>query len=111
MWKRKKYIYLPDISAVKVAKLRTELNFAKDKAAKIVELKKLGLTKELAIAEAEMKVIDKVEETQSEFSERCEDMLPDNINKDSCKDDLLRNYLASQASARQWVTFPPWRQI
>ena len=86
-------------TAVKVAKLRTELNFAKDEAAKIAELKKLTLTKELAIAEAEMKVIDKVQETQSEFSERSEDMLPDNINKDSCKDDLLRNYLASQASS------------
>ena len=81
---------------MKVDKLRTELNFAKDDAAKIAKLKKLRLTKELAIAEAEMKVIDKVEEIQSDFSERSEDMLPDNINKDSCKEDL-QNYLASQA--------------
>ena len=86
-------------TAVKVAKLKTELNFAEDEAAKIAELKKFRLTKELAIAEAEMKAIDQVEETQSEFSQRSEDMLPDNINKDSCKDDLLRKYLASQASS------------
>lgn len=86
-------------TAVKVAKLKTELDFAKDEAAKIAELKKFRLTKELAIAEAEMKAIDQVEEAQSEFSERSEDMLPDNINKDSCKDDLLRNYLESQASS------------
>jgi len=95
-------------TAVKVAKLKTELNFAQDEVAKIAELKKLRLTKELAIAEAEMKAIDQVEETQSEFSERSEDMLPDNINKQSCKDDLLQNYLASQALG---VAFPPWKQI
>lgn len=85
--------------AVKVAKLKTELNIAEDEAAKIAELKKFRLTKELAIAEAEMKDIDQVEETQSEFSEQNEDILPDNIIKDSCKDDLLRNFLASQASS------------
>lgn len=84
---------------MKVAKLKTELNFTQDKAAKIAELKKFRLTKGLAIAEAEMKAMDQIEETQSEFSERSEDMLPDNINKDSCKNDLLRNYLASQASS------------
>ena len=76
-------------TAVKVAKLKTELNFANDEAAKMAELKKLRLTKELAIAEAEMKAIDQVEETQSEFTERSEDMLRDNLAKDSCKDDLL----------------------
>ena len=85
-------------TAVKVAKSKTELNFAQDKAAKIAELKKFRLTKELAIAEAEMKAINQVEEIQSELSERSEDILPDNINKDSCKDDL-QNYLASQASS------------
>ena len=56
-------------TAVKVDKLKTELNFANDEAAKMAELKKLRLTKELAIAEAEMKAIDQVEETQSEFTE------------------------------------------
>ena len=86
-------------TAVKVAKLKTELNFANDEAAKMAELKKLRLTKELAIAEAEMKAIDQVEETQSEFTERSEDMLRDNLIEDSCKDDLLRNYLESQASS------------
>ena len=86
-------------TAVKVAKLKTELNFAEDEAAKIAELKKFRLTKELAIAEAEMKAIDQVEEIQSEFGEQSEDMLPDNINEDSCKDDLLRNYLTAQASS------------
>ena len=68
----------------------------------MAELKKLRLTKELAIAEAEMKAIDQVEETQSEFTERSEDMLRDNLIEDSCKDDLLdllRNYLESQASS------------
>ena len=54
---------------MKVDKLKTELNFANDEAAKMAELKKLRLTKELAIAEAEMKAIDQVEETQSEFTE------------------------------------------
>ena len=54
-------------TAVKVAKLKTELNFAQDEAAKIADLKTFRLTKELAIAEAEMKAIDQAEETQSEF--------------------------------------------
>ena len=75
-------------AAATVAKLKTKLNFAEDKAAKIAELRKLRLTKELAIAEAEMKAIHQVEETQLEFSEQ---------NNDSCKVDLLRNYLISQA--------------
>ena len=86
-------------TAVKVAKLKTELNFAEDEAAKIAELKKFRLTKELAIAEAEMKAIDQVEESQSELGEQSEDMPRDNFNRDSCKDDLLRNYLTSQASS------------
>ena len=84
-------------TAVKVAKLKTELNFAEGKAAKIAELKKFRLTKELAIAKAEMKATDQVAKTRSEFSEQSEDMLPDNLNTDNCKDDILRNYLASQA--------------
>ena len=86
-------------TAVKVAKLKTELHFAEDEAAKIAELKKFRLTKELAIAEAEMKAIDQVEENKSESSEQSENMLPDDINKDSCKDDLLLNYLTAQASS------------
>ena len=86
-------------TAVKVAKLKTELHFAEDEAAKIAELKKFRLTKELAIAEAEMKAIDQVEENKSESSEQSENMLPNDINKDSCKDDLLLNYLTAQASS------------
>ena len=84
-------------TAVKVAKLKTELNFANDEAAKIAELKKLRLTKELAMAEVEMKAIDQVEETQLEFTEGSEDMVCENLIEDSCKDDLLQNYLESQA--------------
>ena len=49
---------------MKTAKLKTTLNFAQDEAAKIADLKKFRLTKELAIAEAEMKAIDQSEETQ-----------------------------------------------
>ena len=86
-------------TAVKVAKLKTELNFAHDEVAKIAELKKLRLTKELAMAEAEMKAIDQVEETQSEFTEGSKDMVCENLIEDSCKDDLLQNYLESQASS------------
>ena len=86
-------------TAVKVAKLKTELNFANDEAAKIAELKKLRLTKELAMAEVEMKAIDQVEETQLEFTEGSEDMVCENLIEDSCKDDLLQNYLESQASS------------
>ena len=92
---------------MKVAKLKTELNFAQDEAAKIAELKKFRLTKELAMAEAEMKAIDQVEEIQSKLSERSEDILPDNINKDSCKDDLgekvltgLRDSCSSQNDSK-----------
>ena len=51
------------------------------------------------MAEAEMKAINQVEEIQLELSEQSEDILPDNKNKDSCKNDLLQNYLASQASS------------
>ena len=58
-----------------------------------------------------MKAIDQVEETQSEFGEQSEDILPDNFNRDSCKDDLLRNYLTSQASSVIESAFPPWGQI
>ena len=49
---------------MKVAKLKTELNFAQDEAAKIADLKTFRLTKELAIAEAEMKAIDQAEDTK-----------------------------------------------
>ena len=54
---------------MKVAKLKTELSFAQDEAAKVAELKKFRLTKGLAIGEAEMKAIDQVKEIQLEFSE------------------------------------------
>ena len=77
-------------TAVKVAKLKTELYFADDKATKVAELRKFRLTKKLASVEAEKKAIDEVEE--SKFS-------PVDINMIN-KDELVRKYLRSQASSR-----------
>ena len=81
-------------TAVKVAKLKTELHFADGEATKIAELKKFKLTKELAIAEAEMNAINKVEESELNSNNGKELDLPDVINKD----DLLQGYLTTQAS-------------
>ena len=84
-------------TAVKVAKLKTELYFADDEATKVAELRKFRLTKKLALVEAEMKAIDEVEE--SEFSDENKFTPPVDINMIN-KDELVRNYLRSQASSR-----------
>ena len=83
-------------TAVKLAKIKTELNFAEGEAAKVAELKKFKLTKELAIAQAEMNAITKVEESElglNDGNDRA--ILPGFITKD----DLLQNYLVTQASS------------
>ena len=82
-------------TAVKLAKLKTELDFAETEAKKISDLKKFQLTKELAIAEAEMNAISTVEERDLDFHEERGDLLP----KASYKCDLLENYLTTQASS------------
>ena len=84
-------------TAVKVAKLKTELYFADDEATKVAELRKFRLTKKLALVEAEMKAIDEVEE--SEFSDENKFTPPVDINMIN-KDEVVRNYLRSQASSR-----------
>ena len=84
-------------TAVKVAKLKTELYFADDEATKVAELRKFRLTKKLALVEAEKKAIDEVEE--SEFSDENKFIPPVDINMIN-KDELVRKYLRSQASSR-----------
>lgn len=84
-------------TAVKVAKLKTELYFADDEATKVAELRKFRLTKKLALVEAEKKAIDEVEE--SEFSDENKFTPPVDINMIN-KDELVRKYLRSQASSR-----------
>ena len=84
-------------TAVRVAKLKTELYFADDEATKVAELRKFRLTKKLALVEAEMKAIDEVEE--SEFSDENKFTPPVDINTIN-KYELVRNYLRSQASSR-----------
>ena len=81
--------------AAKVAKLKTELSFADGEATKVAELRKLKLTKELAIAEAEMNAIKKVQESELDYSVGEKALLPDVISKS----DLLQNYLITQASS------------
>ena len=83
-------------TAVKLAKIKTELNFAEGEAAKVAELKKFKLTKELAIAQAEMNAITKVEESELGLNDGNDGaILPGFITKD----DLLQNYLVTQASS------------
>lgn len=79
-------------TAVKVAKLKTELYFTDDEATKVAELRKFRLTKKLALVEAEMKAIDEVEE--SEFSDENKFTPPVDINMIN-KDELVRNYMIS----------------
>ena len=81
-------------TAVKLTKIKTELNFAEGEATKVAELKKFKLTKELAIVQAEMNAITKVEESElglTDGNDRA--ILPGFITKD----DLLQNYLVTQA--------------
>lgn len=75
--------------------MKTELDFAETEAKKMSDLKKFQLTKELAIAEAEMNAISTVEERDLDFNEERGDLLP----KASYKCDLLENYLTTQASS------------
>ena len=82
-------------TAVKLAKLITELDFAETEAKKTSDLKKFKLTKELAIAEAEMSAINKVEEPDLDFHEEKRALLPEADYK--C--DLLQKYLTTQASS------------
>ena len=89
-------------TAVKVAKLKTKLYFADDEATKVAELRKFRLTKKLALVEAEMKAIDEVEE--SEFSDENKFTPPVDINMIN-EDELVRNYLRSQASSRTEDSF------
>ena len=84
-------------TAVKVAKLKTELYFADDEGTKVAELRIFRLTKKLALVEAERKAIDEVEE--SEFSDEIKFTPPVDINMIN-KDELVRKYLRSQASSR-----------
>ena len=76
-----------------------ELNFAEGEATKVAELEKYKLTKELAIAQAEMNSITKAEERrESELGLNDGNggaKLPGFITKD----DLLQNYLVTQASS------------
>ena len=70
------------------------LYFAETEAKKISDLKKFQLTKQLAIPEAEMNAISKVEERDLDFHEERGVLLP----KADHKCDLLQNYLTIQAS-------------
>ena len=85
--------------AAKVAKLKTELIFADAEARKSAalkeheeELKKLKLTKKLALAKAEMDAVSKVEE--SEFGD-----LQEVVPKTTDKGDLLQKYLSAQVES------------
>ena len=83
-------------TAVTLAKKKTELNFAEGKATKVAELKKFNLTKELAIVQADMNAITKVEESELGLNDRNGGaILPGFITKD----DLLQYYLVTQASS------------
>ena len=92
-----------DESAAKIAKLKTDLMFTDAETRRTAALKeqedelhKFRLTKELAVARAEMEAVSKVED--SEFPcqfEQNEAILP--ILSD--KNDLLQDYLTAQASS------------
>ena len=86
--------------AAKVAKLKTELIFAEAEVERTAvlkkheeKLKKFKLTKELAVARAEMDAVAKFEE--NELDVRLEDILPEIPDKN----DLLQNYLTTQVNS------------
>lgn len=90
-------------SAAKFAKLKTELLFVDAEATRTAalrkqedELRKFQLTKQLALAKAEMEAITKIEDGESTIDDRKEDVLPADVidNKD-----LLNEYLITQASS------------
>ena len=76
-------------TAVKLTKIKTELNFAEGEATKVAELKKFKLMKELAIVQAEMNAITKVEESE----------LGLNDGNGGATLPGLQNYLVTQASS------------
>ena len=81
-----------------------ELNFAEGEATKVAELEKYKLTKELAIAQAEMNSITKAEERrESELGLNDGNggaTLPGFITKgDLLQNYLVQNYLVTQASS------------
>ena len=63
------------------------MNFAEGEATKVADLKKFKLTKELAIAQAEMNAITKVEERRLDLNDGNGAILPGFLTKD----DLLQN--------------------
>ena len=85
-------------TAVKLAKIKTELNFAEGEATKVAELKKFKFTKELAIVQAEMNAITKVEESELGLNDGA--TLPGFITKGNLLQNyLVQNYLVTQASS------------
>ena len=88
-------------TAVKLAKIKTELNFAEGEATKVAELKKFKLMKELAIVQAEMNAITKVEESELGLNDgNGGATLPGFITKgDLLQNYLVQNYLVTQASS------------
>ena len=71
------------------------VTFAEGEATKVAELKKFKLTKELAIVQAEMNVITKIEESELGLNDRHGvAILPGFITKGD-----LQNYLVTQASS------------
>ena len=94
--------------ATNVARLQTELKFADAEARKTTalkeyedELRRFRLTKELALAEAEMNAVNKIEENEIDPLDQNEKLPQETIT-----DKLLQNYLESQASR----SFPPTLQ-
>ena len=95
--------------AAQVAKLKTELMFVDAEAKRTAALKeqqeqlrKFKLTKQLALAQAEMETITRVEDDASTISDLKEDLLPDLIGKS----DLLNDYIVKQASSVSNVSLP-----
>ena len=88
-------------TAVKLTKIKTELNFAEGEATKVAELKKFKLTKELAIVQAEMNAITKVEESELGLNDgNGGATLPGFITKGVLLQNyLVQNYLVTQASS------------
>lgn len=86
--------------AAKVTKLKTELIFAEAEAEKTAalkeheeKLKKFKLTKELAVAKAEMDAVTTFEENELDM------LLEDILLEVPDKDDLLQNYLTTQVNS------------
>ena len=97
-----------DVAAL-VAKLKTELMFVDAEAKRTValieqeeQLRKFKLTKESALAQAEMEAITRVEDDASTNSDLKEVLLPELIGKS----DLLNDYIATQASSASNVSLP-----